>query len=141
ALDVVRGGATGRTRAALDALLGEDGVPALELEDPAVILLLAQAAWLAAGYTRGPALTIDVGPLDVDAVNAWARERTDGMIPSIVESFEHDEKLAITDAAYLDAAWTQPFDPALTAPHPFAGAGEVPMMAIAGHFAYAEAGD
>jgi serine protease inhibitor len=138
ALEVVRKGATGRTREALDAVLGPEETPALELEDPAVILELATAAWLADGYAPGPALTLETGPLDVGRVNAWAKERTHGMIPHVVDRFAEDEKLAITDAVYLDAAWTEPFDPADTQMKPFDGAGEVPMMRASGEFAYAE---
>jgi serine protease inhibitor len=141
ALEVVRSGATGRTRDALDGVLGEAETPALELEDPAVILELATAAWLADGYAPGPALTLETGPLDVGHVNAWASERTHGMIRHVVDSFERDEVLAITDAVYLDAAWTKPFDPARTAPKRFADVGDVPMMCATGEFGYAEGGD
>jgi serine protease inhibitor len=117
ALDVVRRGATGATRAALDEVLGPERPPEIELDDPGVILALATAAWLADGFGAGPALTLDTGPLDVEAVNAWCAERTRGMIPRVVESFDDDTALAITDAVYLDAAWTEPFDPGLTRPH------------------------
>jgi serine protease inhibitor len=139
ALEVVRDGATGATREALDAVLGPEETPALELEDAAVILELATAAWLANGYAPGPALRLETGPLDAERVNAWAKERTHGMIPKVVDSFTEDEKLAITDAVYLDASWTRPFDPARTAPKRFADVGEVPMMCADGEFAYAEA--
>jgi serine protease inhibitor len=138
ALEVVRNGATGATRAALDAVLGAEETPALELEDPAVILELATAAWLADGYAPGPALTLETGPLDVGRVNAWASERTHGRIPRVVESFGRDEVLAITDAVYLDAAWSKPFDPSLTELKLFEGAGEVPLMRARGEFSYAE---
>jgi serine protease inhibitor len=139
ALDTVRAGAAGATRAALDAVLGEP-VPAVTVDDPAVVLRLAQAAWLAAGYTAGPALTLETGPLDPALVNRWAREQTGGMIRQIVERFAGDEIFALTDAAYLDAAWRIPFDAANTRPRPFAGAGEVAMMVRAGNFQFAEAG-
>jgi serpin B len=143
ALEVVRRGASGRTRAALDEVLGPDAPADIALDDPAVVLYTATAAWLDAGYEPGPALHgLDTGPLEVTAINAWARERTRGMIPSVIDRIDRDEKLAITDAVYLDAAWTDPFDPADTRPRPFAGAGEVAMMDISGRsFAYAEQGD
>jgi serine protease inhibitor len=138
ALDVVRAGTSGRTREALDRVLG-DPPPAIELDDPSVELALATAAWLAPGYAPGPALTgLDTGPLDVDAVNAWAAKRTRGMIDRVVDGFSADVKLALTDAVYLDAAWTDPFDAALTRPAPFEGAGEVNMMRTTGKYAYAE---
>jgi serine protease inhibitor len=139
ALDVVRRGATGATRAALDALLGPDPAPEIALDDQAVILELATAAWLAPGYGPGPALTLETGPLDADAVNAWAAAKTHGMIPRVVDRFDADVKLAITDAVYLDAAWTDPFDIGQTHPHAFEGGADVAMMRTSGEFAYAEA--
>lgn len=132
ALDVVRRGAQGETRAALEAVLGPEEAPEITAEG----LALAQAAWLAEGYEPGPALTLDTGPLDVARVNAWAREKTNGMIPSIVESFDDDEKLALTDAIYLDAKWRQPFD--RIGKRPFEGAGDVEMMGVEGIFEHAE---
>src|SRR3954454_15118961 len=94
ALDVVRAGASGETRRALDELLGD---PTPELGG----LELAQAAWLAAGYEPGPALTIDTGTLDAAGVNAGAAEKTHGMIRQIVDHFDPDEKFALTDAIYF----------------------------------------
>jgi serine protease inhibitor len=132
ALDVVRRGAHGQTRAALDTVLGPDETPEVAADG----LLLAQAAWLAAGYVPGPALTLDTGPLDVAAVNAWAREKTHGMIPAVIDSLERDEKLAITDAAYLDAKWRLPFQ--RIGRRPFEGAGEVEMMAVEGVFEHGD---
>jgi serpin B len=102
ALSVIRDGATGDTRAALDAVVRE--VPEVEG------ILSAQAAWLGAGYAPGPALTLDTGPLDVDRVNAWSNEKTHGMIPRIVDAFADDEVFALTDAEYLDAKWVFPFE-------------------------------
>ncbi|WP_028061535.1 serpin family protein [Candidatus Solirubrobacter pratensis] len=132
ALDVVRRGARGETRAALEEVLGPGEVP--EVAAPG--LALAQAAWLADGYTPGPALTLDTGPLDAERVNAWARERTHGMIPSVVDGFDPDEKLALTDAIYLDAKWRLPFH--RIGRRPFDGAGEVEMMAVEGVFEHAD---
>jgi serine protease inhibitor len=129
ALDVVRGGATGATRTALDELLGPDPVPEIGG------LELAQAAWLADGYEPGPALTLETGPLDVDAVNAWAREKTHGMIQRVVESFSSDEILAITDAIFFDGKWARPFT--VAGPRPFEGAGDVTMMTVHGDFQHA----
>jgi serine protease inhibitor len=132
ALDVVRRGAQGQTRAALEAVLGPEEAPEIAADG----LALAQAAWLAEGYEPGPALTLDTGPLDVGRVNAWAREKTNGMIPSVVDSFDEDEKLALTDAVYLDAKWRMPFGRIGT--RPFEGAGDVEMMEVEGVFEHAE---
>ena len=128
ALDVVRDGATGETRAALDKLIG----PVPEVDG----IISAQAAWLGEGYAPGPKLTLDTGPLDADKVNAWSNEKTHGMVPRIVDRFNGDEILAITDAEYLDAKWVHPFE--TTRPAPFEGVGEVPMMSVEARFDHAE---
>ena len=131
ALDVIRRGATGDTRAALDSVLG-DPAPAIAADG----LTLAQAAWLAEGYAPGPALDgLHTGPLDVGAVNAWARERTHGMIPKVVDEFRDEEIFALTNAAYMHAKWEKPFSPAGT--RTFAGAGDVAMMSVRGSFEHA----
>ena len=133
ALGVFRAGATGATRAALDAVLSEPPPAAIDG------LISAQAAWLGDDYAPGPKLTLDTGPLDADRVNAWSNEKTRGMIPRVVDSFTGDEILAITDAEYLDAKWEQPFTDTHQAP--FEGAGEVPMMVVDGRFEHSDVGD
>ena len=140
ALEVVRRGARGRTRAALDDVLGPEPLADVAVEDPDVLLYMATAAWLAPAFSPGPALagTVETGPLDAGAINAWARERTHGMIPSVVDALSPDDGLALTDAVYMDARWTQPFAADDTRPRPFQGAGEVAMMDARGEFAYAE---
>jgi serine protease inhibitor len=129
ALDIVRAGASGRTREALDELLGP---PTPELAG----LELAQAAWLAADYRPGPALTLHTGPLDPAVVNAWAREKTHGMIPSIVDRFDADEKFAITDAIFFEGKWQHPFE--VVGTRAFEGAGECTMMSVTSDFAHAD---
>jgi serpin B len=128
ALDVVRNGATGETREALDSVIG----PVPEVDG----IISAQAAWLGESYAAGPKLTLDTGPLDADRVNAWSNEKTHGMVPRIIDRFNGDEILAITDAEYLDATWVRPFEH--TRPAPFEGAGEVPMMSVEGRFEHAD---
>jgi serpin B len=128
ALDVIRAGATGETRSALDAVV--EPVPQVDG------IVSAQAAWLGDGYAPGPALTLDTGPLDADRVNAWSNEKTRGMVPRIIERFNGDEIFAVTDAEYLDAKWTSPFD--YTRPAPFEGVGDVPMMVVEGAFEHGE---
>jgi serpin B len=130
-LATLRQGAAGETRAALDAVLGEDG-PELAVEDPALRLALAQALWLDPDYRLTPEFAEAAARRGVDcrtlvfadpaapaAVNAWAAERTEGMIDHVVESFTPDEVLALADAAFFDGAWSRPFERELTAPAPF----------------------
>jgi serpin B len=112
------------------------------------VLALAQAVWVDAAYELVADLGIDVYSIDFgdpaapDRVNAWAAERTRGMIPLVVDTFLPDEVFALTDAAYFDGAWAQPFDPAETESRPFTrqdgGAVDVPTMHAYGSFEYFE---
>jgi serine protease inhibitor len=131
ALDVIRNGASGETRKALDAVLGDAPPPDVDG------IISAQAAWLGKDYAPGPALAgFDTGPLDVKRINAWSDEKTHGMIPRILEHISEDEILAVTDAEYLDAKWASPFED--SRPAPFEGAGEVTMMSVAGSFEHGD---
>src|SRR3954449_3885532 len=126
ALSVIRAGATGETRRALEAY-------AMPPEIPGIVS--AQAAWLAPEYRPGPKLTLDTGPLALDAINAWSNEKTHGMIPRILEEIGDEEIAAITDAEYLKAKWQHPFESTRKAP--FEGAGEVDMMRVEARFDHA----
>src|SRR4051794_26041011 len=77
ALSVIREGATGDLRRALEPYDRPPEVPGI---------VSAQAAWLAPEYTPGPKLALDTGPLSLDAINAWSNEKTHGMIARILES-------------------------------------------------------
>jgi serpin B len=100
ALATIRAGATGETREALERI---DAVPEVDG------ILSAQAVWLGEGYTPGPALELDAGPLDLARINAWSEEKTHGMIPRILDAIGDDEVFVLTDAEYLDAKWVFPF--------------------------------
>ncbi len=127
ALSVIREGATGETRRALSEYVMPPEVPGI---------LSAQAAWLAPEYRPGPKLTLDTGPLDLDAINAWSDEKTHGMIPRILEDIAPDEIAVITDAEYFDGKWQHPFEG--TVEKPFADVGDVPMMHVDARFEHAE---
>jgi serine protease inhibitor len=147
ALAALRPGMSGAAAAALDEIVG--GPPALrEIDDPAVVLALAQAVWIAEDREVLADLGIDVRKLDFDdpgapgVVNAWAAEHTRGMIPKVIDEFTGDEVFALADAIYFDGAWTKPFDPEDTEPGPFNRPGgdtvQVPMMQAYGSYEYFE---
>lgn len=127
ALSVIREGATGETRRALERFVMPPEVPGV---------ISAQAAWLAPEYSPGPKLTLDTGPLDLDAINAWSDEKTHGMIPRILEDLSEEEIAVVTDAEYLDAKWRHPFESTRKAA--FEGAGEVDMMRVEARFEHGE---
>jgi serine protease inhibitor len=153
ALATLREGASGEARAALDEVLGYDAPP-LEVRDPAIRLALAQGLWLDPAYRLVPEFAEAAGRRGVDcrsldlqdpsaaaAVNAWAAERTEGMIDHVVDAFEREEKLALADAAYFEGAWTTPFRREDTQSLPFTrpDGSRVPVPTMRRHaFEYAE---
>lgn len=51
----------------------------------------------------------------VDYINGWCKDKTEGMIPSIVSKNEIENAvLALLNAVYFKAPWTYPFDKAKT---------------------------
>ena len=165
ALATLREGAAGRTREALDEVLGLGGGTAppahgelrrdLMERDPAVDLALAQSVWVDGSCELAPefrtvAATLGVACESLDfgdpaapaAVNAWAAEQTRGMIPAVIEAFQPDERLALADAAFLNGSWSEPFDRAATSERPFTRADgtavRVASMTAEGRFEYAE---
>jgi serpin B len=148
ALTALRPGVSGAAREALDAVPG----PQLrEIEDDGVVLALAQAVWIDSGRELLADLGIETYALDFrdqrapERINAWAAEHTRGMVARVLDALEPDEVFALTDAAYFDGAWTQPFDPASTEPRPFTrpdgSSIDVPTMHADGSFQYFEDDD
>jgi serpin B len=147
ALATIREGASGAARAALDDVLGPEPPVTVELDDDGVAVALAHALWIDREYRLvapiAEARTIDFGDPGAPAeVNAWAAEATYGMVPSVIDGFEEDEKLALLGAAYFDGAWTVPFDRAEPAPftRPDGSTVEVPTMAAAGRYEHGRHG-
>ena len=48
-------------------------------------------------------------PATTDEVNAWVKDKTNGMIPKIVNRLSPDDRIAIVNALYFDAKWKEPF--------------------------------
>ena len=63
-------------------------------------------------FYRGTAIGVDFSsPGAVDAVNAWASDNTEGLIDSIVESFDPLTVAAIANAIYFSDRWDWEFNP------------------------------
>ena len=73
ALSVIREGATGDTRHALERFTRPPEVPGV---------ISAQAAWLAPDYAAGPKLTLDTGPLDLAKIIPWVFSFDQALIAS-----------------------------------------------------------
>lgn len=79
-------------------------------------------------------------PEVLDQINAWFAERTEDMIPKLLEDLSPETQIVLGNALYLDAQWQTAFDPDLTKTSDFVTAMnetlEVQMMQQEGHFLY-----
>lgn len=79
-------------------------------------------------------------PETIAQINAWVKEKTRGLIPSVVEESPQDAGLVAINALYFKDRWKQPFDPAATHDEKFqVSQGEsinVPMMRSEGRLAF-----
>lgn len=89
--------------------------------------------------------SVDFGRADVTRkINRWGRKATRGGIREVVSSPPPDDtQLYLLNAIYFKDLWSDPFEPAETAPRPFASAEgavrDVPMMSRSAKWSYAEA--
>ncbi len=68
-----------------------------------------------ADFYRGTAINADFASPDAaNAVNKWASDQTNGLIPEIVQGFEPETAAAIANAVYYSDRWDWEFDPAET---------------------------
>jgi serine protease inhibitor len=79
-------------------------------------------------------------PETIARINAWVKEKTRGLIPSVVEESPQDAGLVAINALYFKDRWKQPFDPAATRDEKFeVSQGQsinVPMMHFEGRLAF-----
>ena len=72
----------------------------------------------------GQAMNVDfTDAAAVDAVNAWASEHTDGLIPKIVDDFHPSTIAALANAVYFSDRWAWEFDESETVQGAFHAAG------------------
>jgi serpin B len=169
ALAMVANGARGNTYTQLAHTLGWGDVPTAEVNagfhtltnrlmstDPNLQLTLANSLWMKDNVTFHPdfvhANTQYFGaelrtvnfpdPTTVPAINAWAKEKTRGMIPTVLKPHDVDDltMLVLINAIYFKGTWATPFDAHLTTEQPFTLADGTPrtvkMMQRRGAFYY-----
>jgi serine protease inhibitor len=93
-------------------------------------MFLEQGYPLEAPFTAGLEQSFGVVPESVDfqspagteAINAWVAEQTHGLIPQVVTKLSPETRLALANAIYLKAKWSERFKPGASAPAPFHGA-------------------
>ncbi len=169
ALAMAYNGAGGATLAAMTSTLGLKaiGKPDVNLanralidglgsRDSAVKLSIADSIWLKQGLSIVPGFgealrayygaglrTLDFSnPSTPGAINAWVKQQTHGLIPSIVHKIDPATVMFLINALYFKAAWSAQFPLYATQPSPFTtGSGQqkpLPMMSVSGNFSYTQ---
>lgn len=92
--------------------------------DPSVTLNIANAIWIDNRASIKPdflklneanygakASTLDFsGPSATKTINDWVREATAGKIPDLVDKLNQNSRMVLTNAVYLKATWSRPFE-------------------------------
>ena len=138
ALGMTMNGAAGETFQAMSTTLGFEGLSQAEINDAyrGLIELLtgldrdvrfdiANAIWANEGipfhqtFFDAVADAFDArtessdfaDPATLEAINGWASEKTDRLIPKILDQLDPDLVMILLNAIYFDGAWTTQFDP------------------------------
>jgi serpin B len=84
-------------------------------------------------------------PAGIARINDWVKAHTAGLIPSIIDKAPREAGLVALNALHFKDRWKDAFDPGLTKPGRFHGAGgtetELPMMQREGNLQVREEGE
>ena len=125
--------------------------------DPAVKMQIANAIWYQSNFPFNQSF-LDDGktffdaeirglnfadvPASLAAINGWVNTKTNGKIPTILDSIDPDLVMFLVNAIYFNGSWRTKFDPALTTDaqfQPATGAAQaVKLMHRNGKMHYAE---
>ena len=62
-------------------------------------------------YYQSEAMTLDFAqPSTVSYLNDWCNEKTNGMVPTIIENLSPEAVLVLMNAIYFKAGWTEKFE-------------------------------
>lgn len=121
--------------------------------DPQVQVISANALWKPADLKlrccfkmkSGRFFDATTGPLDVNAINSWCDEKTNHLIPEIIQQLNGSERLVLTNALYFKGVWSSVFEKDLTSNATFHNLGgndtKLPMMHKEFNIQYADFGD
>jgi len=143
ALGMAAQGANGVTRDEILALISENSSPEINSANavfaaPDVVLLDAYQSAIDEKFAA------EYFPIDetvVESVNQWVNEKTDGMIPSLMQTLPDKTGLILINAVAMEKAWLKPFDGENTFEEDFFtpdGTVSVPMMHQTSRFLYNE---
>jgi serpin B len=132
ALCMTRAGAAGQTKADMAAVLGLSGLTDAQVSDACRSLMwrantggmeAADAIWVGEGLTLSDAFAKTCAedfmadayalkiPGAMDAINAWAGEKTHGRIDDIIqEELDPSVRMVLANALYFLGDWTEPFE-------------------------------
>jgi serine protease inhibitor len=148
ALMMLYNGAGGKTREAIAATLGLQGMSVedanrssaalrvdLEAEGSGIELTIASALWANTGLVFAPdfvdritrlyaatAQSLDFAdPATVRVINAWVSQKTHGKIDALLTGADlaPPAECVLTNAVYFKGNWSAPFDPGSTRDRPF----------------------
>jgi len=164
ALSMTLNGANGATQTAMKNTLGFESltqdeinqvyldlITALKQADPKVVLNIANSIWIKNGF---PVLTsftdvnkryfdatinnLDFNQVALNTINNWVNTKTNGKIPTILDSISPEEIMFLINAIYFNGKWQYQFDPAKTVNSEFSLANgqtlSVPMMKMKKNF-------
>ncbi len=141
ALGMTLNGTAGTTFDGMRTALGFDGLSQSEINDgyrdlidlltdldPAVTFGIGNAVWaneefpfhasffdtVTAAFDAAVETADFAAPSTLDAINGWVDDATEGFIPVLLSELDPDLKMILLNAIYLDASWTESFDPADT---------------------------
>jgi len=146
ALGMARNGAAGTTLDAMNNTLGFAGMSDEAINesykylletftalDPKVKLQIANSTWYRNGFAVEPSFistnqqyfNSEVTSLDfsdpgaVNTINGWVSDKTNKLIPTIIDQIPADAVMYLVNAVYFKGKWKYQFETANTAPKPF----------------------
>ncbi|HYC50733.1 MAG TPA: serpin family protein [Gemmatimonadaceae bacterium] len=109
----------------------------LELEgtlDPSTTFTIANSVWYRQGFPVHASFldevreafdaSVNASPFDattVTAVNQWVSDKTNGKIPTVLQTIDDGLVMFLINAIYFKGSWRDQFDPKKTMPLPFTG--------------------
>lgn len=165
ALGMTRNGAANETLEAMTGTLGFAGMTDVEINesfkyivetfstlDPKVKLQIANSIWYRDDFSVEPAFiqtnqtyfNAEVAPLDfssptaVDIINGWVNEKTNELIPEILDAIPADAVMYLVNAVYFKGQWKYQFEKSETVQKPFTltNGSQVQVPAMIQHATY-----
>lgn len=136
-LGMVWNGAVGETKSQMETALKLTGMSEKEINeyyklmqtklpliDPGTKLSISNAIWyhnsfsvkpdflkINADYFNATSKGLDfTKPASLETINGWAKEKTNGLIPKVLNFIDPDARMLLMNAIYFKGTWVQKFD-------------------------------